>query len=52
MGLSGVSSISTGHSHTCASLENGTVKCWGGDLYGQTGQVNGQPTPVDAIFLQ
>jgi alpha-tubulin suppressor-like RCC1 family protein len=31
------STISTGHSHACAQMENGTVKCWGRSSYGQLG---------------
>ncbi len=30
--------ISAGTTHTCALLDNGTVKCWGEGLYGQLGQ--------------
>jgi alpha-tubulin suppressor-like RCC1 family protein len=30
--------ISLGYSHTCAILDNGTVKCWGQNLQGQLGQ--------------
>ncbi|MEI7972403.1 MAG: hypothetical protein WCI10_07690 [Actinomycetota bacterium] len=29
--------IATGTSHTCALLDNLTVKCWGSGLYGRTG---------------
>lgn len=34
---SGVSSIASGYSHTCAVLTTGQVKCWGHNLYGQLG---------------
>ncbi len=51
-GLAGVQRVATGHGHTCAALKDGTVKCWGQDRYGQLGQVNGDPRPVDAVFLQ
>ena len=30
-------SISAGHSHTCAILQDGTLKCWGQDSNGQVG---------------
>ena len=30
-------SISAGHSHTCAILDDGTLKCWGQDNNGQIG---------------
>ncbi|MDQ6805193.1 MAG: hypothetical protein M3065_09555 [Actinomycetota bacterium] len=29
--------ISAGSTHTCALLDNGTVRCWGSDTYGQLG---------------
>ena len=29
--------ISTGNYHTCALLDNASVKCWGYNLYGQLG---------------
>ncbi len=32
--------ISAGGSHTCAVLDNGTVRCWGFGLYGQLGYGN------------
>ena len=34
--------LSTGERHTCAILDNGDVKCWGWDQYGQLG--DGGPT--------
>jgi alpha-tubulin suppressor-like RCC1 family protein len=56
-GLSGVTSIAAGQSHTCAVLSGGTVECWGDDTDGELGDgtgagtetCNGQPcstTPV------
>jgi alpha-tubulin suppressor-like RCC1 family protein len=32
--------ITSGHSHNCALLDDGTVKCWGQNAYGQLGQGN------------
>ena len=29
--------VSVGYSHTCAILDNGDLKCWGSDQYGQLG---------------
>jgi alpha-tubulin suppressor-like RCC1 family protein len=46
-GLKAVS-ITTGYDHTCAIISDGSIKCWGGNSYGQLGGVGlyGQSTPV------
>jgi alpha-tubulin suppressor-like RCC1 family protein len=36
-GLTNIVDISTGGTHTCAVLTNGTVKCWGWNFRGQLG---------------
>jgi alpha-tubulin suppressor-like RCC1 family protein len=36
-GLSGVTQVANGGSHTCAVLTNHQVRCWGWDEYGQLG---------------
>lgn len=36
-GLSNVTEVSAGDSHTCARLMNGEVWCWGDDTFGQVG---------------
>jgi len=41
-GVTGVSQISAGYSHTCALLTDTTIKCWGDNRWGQLG--NGTTT--------
>jgi alpha-tubulin suppressor-like RCC1 family protein len=36
-GLSNVAETSAGTSHSCARLADNTVRCWGGNFYGQLG---------------
>ncbi len=54
-GLTGVAALSAGYYHTCALLTDKTVKCWGGNDYGQLG--NGdkldqkEPAAVDLSYL-
>jgi alpha-tubulin suppressor-like RCC1 family protein len=35
--LTGVSTVSVGYSHSCATLTSGSVMCWGQNTYGQLG---------------
>jgi alpha-tubulin suppressor-like RCC1 family protein len=46
---SGVKAISSGQDHMCALLENGLVRCWGGNYSGQLGEgsVQNSGVPVD-----
>ncbi len=37
IGLNDVAVVTTGNSFSCALLQNGGVKCWGWNLYGQLG---------------
>jgi len=52
-GLTGVRAIEAGISHTCALLGDGTVRCWGGNTYGQVGDGTmvdqGTPTAVTGL---
>ena len=47
--LTGVTDLSLGASHSCASTEDGRVLCWGSDIAGQLGAGTGeiQPQPVE-----
>jgi alpha-tubulin suppressor-like RCC1 family protein len=49
----GVESIEAADDHTCAVLGNGSVKCWGFNLYGQLGDGTAvdRNIPVDVIGL-
>ncbi len=58
VGLSeGVASVSLGANHSCALLQNKSVKCWGYNLKGQVGDGGGgfateQTIPVDVVGLE
>ena len=49
-GIGTAIAVTAGYADTCAVLSDGTVRCWGGNFYGQLG-VGGHPqfspTPVD-----
>ena len=45
--LTGIEKISTGGWHNCVLMENGVIKCWGSDLFGQLGI---EP-PVDSYLI-
>ena len=51
---SGVTSISAGHSHTCATTDSGSAKCWGQNgSYGMLGNnsTSDNPRPVQVTGL-
>ncbi len=57
-GVSGAVAIAAGQAHTCAVLSDGTMSCWGENLYGESGadpsitpptQINDLPVPVPGI---
>ena len=50
---SGVTSISTGQSHTCALTKANGLKCWGDNLYGELGDTTttNRLTPTDVAGL-
>lgn len=56
-GLAGVARVSLGRNHSCALLEDGTVRCWGLNTLAQLGNgeinedVDRYPTPVPVMGL-
>ena len=49
-GLGFVTSIAAGAFHTCATMNDGSVMCWGDNTYGENGNSSGvSPVTVDGI---
>ena len=52
-----ISALSGGFEHTCALLADGSMECWGGNLFGQLGiggnigVFSGGPTPPDTSVI-
>ena len=44
-----VVALSSGHSHTCAILDNGSVSCWGKGQYGQIGNGGSSSTSTPTL---
>jgi alpha-tubulin suppressor-like RCC1 family protein len=44
-GLTGVTQVAAGSGHTCAVIDDGTVRCWGDNRFGQSG--NAANTGID-----
>jgi alpha-tubulin suppressor-like RCC1 family protein len=41
VGITTAVAVSTGSDHACALLQNGTIRCWGSNLYAQLGSTGG-----------
>lgn len=52
-GLSGAVEIGAGYHYSCARLGDGTVRCWGDNLFGELGDgtTTDSPTPVLVMGL-
>ncbi|MDB4971535.1 MAG: regulator of chromosome condensation [Myxococcales bacterium] len=48
VGLADVAHVVAGYQHTCALLKNGTIQCWGSNLYGALGRGTYDPLPDTA----
>lgn len=51
---SGAVQVTTGETHTCALIDDGTVQCWGSNLYNQLGQAatsGDTMTPTSVVGL-
>jgi hypothetical protein len=49
-GIDTATQVSLGNGHTCAVLENGEAKCWGGNYFGQLG--DGTPEPHQQVATE
>ena len=47
--LGGVTSLATGRYHTCARLQSGQVRCWGGNQHGQLGDQTLSPRTLPVV---
>ena len=47
--LGGVTSLATGRYHTCARLQSGQVRCWGGNQHGQLGDQTVDPRNLPVV---
>lgn len=47
--LAGVVEIAAGADHTCALLGDGTIRCWGSNVYGQLGDGSTQDSPIPVV---
>lgn len=52
-GIDSAERVTTGREHSCASLADGTVRCWGANRSGQLGDDSlvDAPTPVEVVDL-